>query len=147
MLPGAVIQTVSTGTPQLMMMLRNHATLRRAAPPEGPAYARYRANSDFFSPHLFCLGGATAHGDTFARHFGVPPDIREDFATGSATGGMAAYLWRHGHLAAPTFIAEQGHWLARPGSISVRVNGPRDAIENVQIGGTGVVVVEGSLRA
>ncbi len=53
----------------------------------------YRSRS--FSPHLFCLGGITSEGDTFARHFGTPPDTMEDPFTGSATGGMAAYLWRY----------------------------------------------------
>ncbi|MDF7811953.1 PhzF family phenazine biosynthesis protein [Hymenobacter sp. YC55] len=144
-LPGAPIQTVSTGTPQLMMLLRDHDALRRATPPEPTAYARYRASSDFFSPHLFCLGGATPTGHTFARQFGTPPDLPEDPVTGSATGGMAAYLWYYAYLAHPDFIAEQGHWLGRPGTITVHVAGPREAIEFVRIGGTGVVLVEGKL--
>lgn len=144
-LPGAPIQTVSTGTPQLMLLLRDQDALRRATPPEPTAYAHYRAASDFFSPHLFCLSGATPTGHTFARHFGTPPDITEDPVTGSATGGMAAYLWRYAYLAQPDFIAEQGHWLGRPGAVTVHVAGPREAIEFVRIGGTGVVVVEGRL--
>jgi len=144
--PGAVVQTVSTGTPQLMVLLRDAEALRRAYLPDAAAFARYRADSDFFSPHLFCLGGATATGQTFARHFGTPPDIAEDPVTGSATGGMAAYLWHYGYLSGPEFVAEQGHWLGRPGTVQVRVSGPREAIEAVQIGGTGVIVVEGTLR-
>jgi trans-2,3-dihydro-3-hydroxyanthranilate isomerase len=144
-LPGAPIQTVSTGTPQLMLLLRDHDALRRATPPEPAAYARYRATSDFFSPHLFCLGGATPAGQTFARHFGTPPDLSEDPVTGSATGGMAAYLWHYGHLTQPDFVAEQGHWMNRPGTVAVHLEGPRAAIDSVRIGGTGVVVVEGSL--
>jgi len=129
-----------------MMKLRDHDAPQRARPPEGPAYGDYRASSDFFSPHLFCLGGATPHGDTFTRHFGVPPDIAEDFVTGSATGAMAAWLWRHGYLTEPTFVAEQGHWLGRPGTAGVKVNGARDAIVDVQVSGTGVVIVEGPLH-
>ncbi|GAA4008521.1 PhzF family isomerase [Hymenobacter fastidiosus] len=143
--PGSVIQTVSTGTPQLMLLLRDHEALRRAHIPDTAAFARYRAASDFFSPHLFCLGGATAAGQTFARHFGTPPDIAEDPVTGSATGGMAAYLWHYGYVPNPDFVAEQGHWMGRAGAVQVRIVGPREAIEAVQIGGTGVVVVEGRL--
>ncbi|MBF9221066.1 PhzF family phenazine biosynthesis protein [Hymenobacter ruricola] len=146
LLPGAPIQTVSTGTPQLMVLLRDHAVLRRAHVADAAGLAAYRAASDFFSPHLFCLGGATAAGHTFARHFGTPPDISEDPVTGSATGGMAAYLWHHGYLATPDFVAEQGHDMGRAGTVQVRVRGPREAIEAVQIGGTGVVVLEGGLR-
>ena len=59
---------------------------------------------------------------------------------------MAAYLWHHGYLASPDFIAEQGHDMGRAGTVQVRVHGPRTAIEAVQIGGTGVVVLEGGLR-
>ncbi|WP_035568026.1 PhzF family phenazine biosynthesis protein [Hymenobacter sp. IS2118] len=146
LLPGAPIQTVSTGTPQLMVLLRDHAALRRARVADADGLGRYRATSDFFSPHLFCLGGATPAGHTFARHFGTPPDISEDPVTGSATGGMAAYLWHYGYLQTPNFIAEQGHDMGRAGTVQVRVRGHRMAIETVQIGGTGVVVLEGGLR-
>ena len=145
-LPGAPIQTVSTGTPQLMVLLRDHAALRRARVADADGLGRYRAASDFFSPHLFCLGGATPAGHTFARHFGTPPDISEDPVTGSATGGMAAYLWHHGYLQTPDFLAEQGHDMGRPGTVQVRVSGPPTAIASVQIGGTGVVVLEGTMR-
>jgi trans-2,3-dihydro-3-hydroxyanthranilate isomerase len=127
------------------VLLRDAATLRRAFLPDPSALDAYRSSSDFFSPHLFCLEGATPAGQTFARHFCTPPDIAEDPVTGSATGGMAAYLWHYGHLSSPNFVAEQGHWLGRPGTVQVSVLGPPNAMEAVQIGGTGVVVVEGRL--
>ena len=71
LLPGAPIQTVSTGTPQLMLLLRDHSALRRAHVADAAALGRYRAGSDFFSPHLFCLGGATPAG-----HKGQHPPFR-----------------------------------------------------------------------
>ena len=103
-----------------------------------------RRSGDFFSPHLFCLGGVEV-GATFARHFGAPPDTMEDPFTGSATGGMAAYLWHYGLIEQPTFIAEQGHWINRPGRAQVEVIGPRDAIETVKVGGPAVTVLTGEL--
>lgn len=142
--PGVPIQTVSTGTPQLMVPLRDHAALRRAAL-DVRAYEALRARGDFFSPHLFCLGGVTPAGHTFARHFGVPPDTLEDPFTGSATGGMACYLWRYGLLERPQFVAEQGHWMYRPGQGHVEVVGPRDAIEAVRVGGAAVTIMRGTL--
>ncbi len=138
------IQTVSTGTPQLMIPLRNLAALRRAQM-NIAAYNEFRARADFFSPHLFCLSGVTEAGQTFARHFGTPPDTLEDPFTGSATGGMAAYLWHHGLIEHPKFIAEQGHWMNRPGQATVEVVGPRDDIETVKIGGSAVTVLRGEL--
>jgi trans-2,3-dihydro-3-hydroxyanthranilate isomerase len=143
-LPGAPIQVVSTGTPQLMIALRDHAALRRMQL-DPPAYVALRARAGFFSPHLFCLGGATAAGHTFARHPGVFPDAIEDPFTGSATGGMAAYLWHHGLLAEPRFVAEQGHWMSRPGQAWVEVLGPRDDIQGVKVGGCAITVFTGSL--
>lgn len=143
LLPGAVIQTVSTGTPQLMVPLRDHTALRRARV-DVPTYTALRARGDFFSPHLFCLQGVE-DGRTFARHFGVPPDTPEDPFTGSATGGMAAYLWCHGLLDDPSFVAEQGHWMDRPGVAHVEVVGPREAIETVRVGGSAVTVLRGEL--
>ncbi len=144
LLPGTKIQTVSTGTPQLMVPLRDHSALRRAIV-DVEAYLSLRRDGDFFSPHLFCLGGATPAGDTFARHFGVPPDTMEDPFTGSATGGMAAYLWRYGLIERPQLVVEQGHWMGRPGQGTVEVSGSHDAIESVRVGGQAVTVIRGEL--
>lgn len=144
-LPGVPIQTVSTGTPQLMIPLRNLDALRRAQMHIG-AYADLRAGGDFFSPHLFVVGGLTPAGHTFARHFGTPPDTMEDPFTGSATGGMAAYLWHYNLIDQPTFIAEQGHWMNRPGQAQVEVVGGRDDIQTVKVGGAAVTVLRGELE-
>jgi len=138
------LQTVSTGTPQLMIPVRNLEALRRARV-DIEAYSQLRSSSDFFSPHLFCLEGVTKQGTTFARHFGVPPDTPEDPFTGSATGGMAAYLWHYGLIEEPTFTAEQGHWMNRPGVAIVEVVGPRDDITTVKVGGGAVAVLHGEI--
>ena len=116
LLPEVPVQTVSTGTPQLMMAVRGHDALRRATL-DAAAYDQLRQESgnEFFSAHLFCLGGATPKGDVFARHFTGPPASFEDPFTGSATGGMGAFLWRYSLIKSPRFNAEQGHWMGRPG--------------------------------
>lgn len=144
-IPDMPVQTVSTGTPQLMVPLKSPDSLRQAQM-DIPAYNAFRAQADFFSPHLFCLEGVTETGQTFARHFGTPPDLLEDPFTGSATGGMAAYLWRYGLIEQAHFVAEQGHWMQRPGHAYVEVVGPRDAIETVRVGGMAVVVLRGELE-
>jgi trans-2,3-dihydro-3-hydroxyanthranilate isomerase len=143
-LPGALLQTVSTGTPQLMAPLRDQEALRRAQI-DVAAYRVLKAAGDFFSVHLFCLQGFTPAGQTSARHLGVPPDTFEDPFTGSATGGMAAYLWRYGLLDEPRIVAEQGHWMERPGEALVEVIGPREAISTVRVGGAAVAVAWGEL--
>jgi hypothetical protein len=110
------------------------------------AYSDFRARSDFFSPHLFCLGGVTSNGQTFARHLDVPPDLPEDPFTGSATGGMAAYLWRYGWIDSPVFVAEQGHWMNRPGEAFVEIVGDRDDIQTIRVGGSALTVLRGSFE-
>lgn len=143
LLPDTVIQTVSTGTPQLFIPVRGLDALKKIRL-DVEAYIGLRARGDFFSAHLFCLQGIE-HGDTFARHFVTPPDLVEDPYTGSATGGMGAYLWRYDLIQQPTFIAEQGHWMNRPGEGFVEVVGPRDGIETVKVGGAAVAVLKGEL--
>ena len=143
-LPDVPVQTVSTGTPQLMIPLKSHEVLRRARV-DIPAYLALRERADFFSPHLFCLQGVTEAGDTFARHFGTPPDTFEDPFTGSATGGMASYLWHHGLIEKPAFTAEQGHWMNRPGKASVEIVGPRHDIEAVKVGGPAAMTIRGEV--
>lgn len=137
-------QTVSTGTPQLMVPVKNLEVLKRAAM-DVSTYKAFKTKSDFFSPHLFCLQGVTANGATFARHFGIPPDTAEDAFTGSATGGMAAYIWHHQLIATPRFTAEQGHWMGRPGRASVEIVGAPENIETVKVGGNAVVLIKGEI--
>ena len=139
-LPAVPIQVVSTGTPQLMVPLKGLAELRNLQV-DAAAYRRLLARGDFFSAHLFCLQGATPAGQTFARHLAP----FEDPFTGSATGGMGAYLWRYGLIDQPTFVAEQGHWMERPGQATVEVVGPRSDITTVKVGGSAVTVLHGEL--
>jgi trans-2,3-dihydro-3-hydroxyanthranilate isomerase len=75
LLPNTLIQTVTTGTPQLMIPIKNLDSLRKASL-DFEKYAALRKASDFFSPHLFCLQGIE-YGATFARDFGLPPDTLE----------------------------------------------------------------------
>ena len=146
LLPTTIIQTVSTGTPQLMVPVQNLDALERIQI-DIRAFSALHTKGDFFSLHIFCLGGFTSNGDTFARHFAPPPDIFEDPFTGSATGGMAAYLWRYGLIESRRFIAEQGHWLKRPGLAFVEIQGSRDDIEGIRVGGQAVVVMRGEFIA
>ena len=142
-------QIVSTGTPFCVTVLKDQDALRRAAL-DVAALERWRAasaepGSALMEPFLVTLAGATDDGDTFSRLLLAPPMPAEDPFTGSATGCMGAYLWHHG-LMARCFTAEQGHWMGRPGQAAVEVLGPPEAIEGVKVGGSGVVLMEGTLR-
>ncbi|RPH69342.1 MAG: PhzF family phenazine biosynthesis protein [Myxococcaceae bacterium] len=139
------VQVVSTGTRQLMIPVATRDALRRSRL-DVPAYEALRAREKFFSVHLFVLEGATPRGRTFARHFGVPPDQTEDPVTGSATGGMGAYLFHHRLVREHDFVAEQGHWMGRPGAVDVHVEGTPEEVRSVSVAGTAVVVARGTLE-
>lgn len=141
----APIQTVSTGTKQLMVCVKSLDALQRMTP-ASTALHRFHENAGIFSAHVFTREGATLRGQTFARHIAPGPNEFEDPFTGSATGGMAAYLWHHGLIDSPTFIAEQGHWMRRPGEATVEVIGPRHDIETVKVGGSAVTVIRGMME-
>lgn len=141
-------QIVSTGTPFCIAVLRDHAALRRAVL-DFAALSAWQAGTGvegaaLMEPFLVVLEGADG-GDTFARLLLAPPMPAEDPFTGSATGCMGAYLWRHGLIDRPAFVAEQGHWMGRPGRAEVEVLGPQDAIEGVRVSGSGVVLMRGEL--
>ncbi|HUM11428.1 MAG TPA: PhzF family phenazine biosynthesis protein [Myxococcaceae bacterium] len=141
----APVQVVSTGTPQLMIPVASLDALRRARL-DVPHYVVLRGKESFFSVHLFVLEGATPRGRTFARHFGVPPDHTEDPVTGSATGGMGAYLFHHQLVRERDFVAEQGHWMGRPGLVEVHLEGTPEDVRSVSVGGPAVVVARGTLE-
>lgn len=143
-------QVVSTGLPFCVVVLASQDALRRA-----------RLNLDVLpefqdgllcdgvqvmEPYFVALGGATDQGDTFGRLLLAPPSPPEDPFTGSATGCVASYLWKHGLIENPTYIAEQGHGLGRPGQAQVEVLGPRDAITGVKVSGRGVIVMSGDMH-
>jgi len=138
---GKPVQVVSTGTPQLMVLVRELDCLRKIQV-DVDALTKLRRKHLFFSAHLF----AQIASGTFARHFAGPPDVFEDPFTGSATGGMGAYLWHYGLIDVPDFLASQGTWMQRPGQARVRVLGPRNDISAVQVGGEAVTVIAGTLH-
>lgn len=140
-------QVVSTGLPFCITVLRDLDALRDVKL-NLDAMAAFKAACGMpadavIEPFLVALQGATAAGDTFARLLLPPPNPPEDAFTGSATGAMAAYLWRNGIVAKPSLIAEQGHWMGRPGQAHVTRLGPPEAIEGVIVAGKGYVLMSG----
>lgn len=140
-------QFVSTGLEFCITVLRDPGALRRARLDVDALRALCAAQGydgdDMMEPFLVTLQGATAQGDTFSRLLLAPPSPPEDPFTGSATGAMAAYLWRHGLMAGDRFVAEQGHWMGRPGRAEVRRIGPADAMTGVAVAGAGHRLMHG----
>ena len=141
LIPDVPVQVVSTGTPQLMVPVRTRDLLRRIRV-DAAILGEVKSETGFFSAHLF----ARVEDGTFARHFAGPPGIFEDPFTGSATGGMGAYLWHYGLIDRPEFAARQGDWMERPGIAEVTILGPPEDIAAVKVAGGAVTVIRGTLE-
>ncbi|MCK9519259.1 MAG: PhzF family phenazine biosynthesis protein [Dehalococcoidia bacterium] len=144
MLESVPPQVVSTGTPQAMVPVKSLDVLRRLRP-------NYQHLSDleqvghYFSAHVFALEAFDAGNRAHARHFAASAGIPEDPVTGSATGGMAAYLWKYGLVREPRYRVEQGHIMGRPGFVEVEVDGDGEEPQAVRIAGTAVTVLRGTI--
>lgn len=142
-------QKVSTGLPFCITVLKDHAALE-AAVLNLEALAKLGQSLgadgiDMMEPFLVSLQGATAQGDTYSRLLMAPPSPAEDPFTGSATGAMAAYLWRNDLMDKDTFIAEQGHGLGRPGQARVTRVGAAEAMTGIRVAGKGFILMRGTV--
>jgi len=147
LLAGVTPQTVSTGTPQLMIALASEDVLDRVEPDRD---ALFRTGPrDWFSVHVFARADVGRHGAGVAlaaRHFADFGDVKEDPFTGSATGGMAAYCARYGIVRERAYEVVQGMHVHRPGRGRVAVGGdPPDHIGRIEVGGSAVTVLRGTL--
>ncbi len=89
-----------------------------------------------------CFAGSGKSWKT--RMFGPAYGVPEDPATGSAAGPLAIHLARHGWIAFGEQIEiRQGAELERPSTLYARVEGSRERIELVEVGGSAVVVARG----
>jgi trans-2,3-dihydro-3-hydroxyanthranilate isomerase len=92
-----------------------------------------------------CFAGAGSRWKT--RMFAPGVSVAEDPATGSAAGPLACHLARHGLVAFGEEIEiSQGAELGRPSTLYARVEGSRDRLERVDVGGAAVVVARGEFR-
>jgi len=144
MLQDVPVQVVSTGTPQAMVPVKSLDVLRNLRPD-------YQHLSDleqvghYFSAHVFTLETLEAGHRAHSRHFLGSAGVLEDPVTGSATGGMAAYLWKYGLVREGNYVVEQGHIMGRPGLVEVEVEGEDDEPTVVRIAGTAITVLRGTL--
>ena len=142
-------QKVSTGLPFCVTVLKDPAALAQARLDLSALAELGRSlgadGIDMMEPFLVTLQGATAQGDTYSRLLMAPPSPPEDPFTGSATGAMAAYLWRHGLMQKESFIAEQGHGMGRPGMARVSRLGSCDDLQGIKVAGQGFVLMRGSV--
>ncbi len=131
---------VSTGIFNLMVPLRNRATLAKIE----MNMIELRRVLGNHGTMAYCF--ALAPSDkVFARGM-LPWELYEDAATGSAAGSCGAYLMRHGRLAAGrTLRILQGVEMGRPSQIEVEVAQSGKKIVP-RVSGAAVKVFEGTIR-
>lgn len=133
---GAPILNVSTGRPNLIVMLKRLAALKALK----PDWARIR---DYFA------GGDTQRGFYFLTQETESPTAQyharkltprtEDPATGSAAGCAAAYFVKQGWVKSGERIRlEQGSEMGRPSELFVSAGKNGEQIGNVRVGGYAV---------
>ncbi|MGD9397204.1 MAG: PhzF family phenazine biosynthesis protein [Candidatus Thorarchaeota archaeon] len=143
------LQTVSTGTPHLMMPVSTSRSLDRIQP-NWDRLKELQDDSDYVSLSVFTRDTREPTSDAQVRHFAPALGVYEDPVSGSAAGSLGSYIIRYGFMEATypvtSIVIEQGHYVERPGKIFVEVRGDQEGIEQVKVSGTGVTVVKGKLQ-
>ena len=94
-----------------------------------------------------CCFAPMAGGQWKVRVFGPALGVPEDPATGSAAGPLALHLARHGAIAFGQEIEiRQGAEILRPSVLHARVEGSREQIDRIEVGGAAVIVARGEFE-
>jgi PhzF family phenazine biosynthesis protein len=95
---------------------------------------------------VFALSRAAAVLTTDSRMFCPAIGIAEDPVSGNAHSMLASYLFESGQLGAATaFVGRQGRWMQRPGTVNVTLEFGADVLVAAHIGGSAVILSEGTL--
>jgi trans-2,3-dihydro-3-hydroxyanthranilate isomerase len=154
---GWPVQVVSSGIRQMFIPVRSLREVQALSPKQqdSAVLSQLCAELDPIQHCNECLMVLTLETTTPAaqlhtRMFAPGLGVGEDAATGSASGGLGAYVIEHGLIAAtpPTtrLESEQGLEMGRPSRISIEVDGPRGMISMIRVGGEVVPLIEGVLK-
>jgi len=96
---------------------------------------------------VFALARNSDELSTEARMFCPALGIPEDPVSGNAHAMLAAYLWDLGQFGknSTAFIGRQGRQMKRPGEVNVKLEVDQGALVAAHIGGSAVIVSEGTL--
>jgi trans-2,3-dihydro-3-hydroxyanthranilate isomerase len=151
---GWPVQVVSTGIRQLFVPVRSLKDVQELHPNRQDIGALSRLCQEL-DPVERCSGcvmvltretvspDSHVHTRMFAPGAGIP----EDPATGSASGGLGAYLVENRIIRATppmtAMIAEQGIEMGRPSRINIEVDGEPGKLGMIRVGGQVVPLIEG----
>ena len=134
-------ETFSTGLPDIILPLRDVATLQSLQPDMSLLHA-LSDRLDVVGVHAFAIDpddAYTAHVRNFAPRYGIP----EESATGTANAALTGYLYHHriiGDGARCFFL--QGEAMGRPSLIQTTLK-IKKGIPDILVGGPCAIVVHG----
>lgn len=134
-------ETFSTGLPDIILPLRDVATLQSLQPDMSLLHA-LSDRLDVVGVHAFAIDpddAYTAHVRNFAPRYGIP----EESATGTANAALTGYLYHHriiGDGARCFFL--QGEAMGRPSLIQTTLQ-IKKGIPDIRVGGPYAIVVHG----
>jgi len=138
------LQIVSTGLKDLFIPLKSKAYLSGIK----PDFARIREISrklDVTGYHVFVLDAPDGYTAS-CRNFAPLYDIPEESATGTSSGALASYLWKHKIVESPDMTFIQGVDMGSPSEIRAQLVITDGEIQEVWVGGrahtTGVKEIE-----
>jgi len=138
------VQVVSTGLPTIIVPLVDRSALE-GIELDRAAYDTLVEGRDAKLVHAFCPGARNPENDLAARMFAPALGVREDPATGSANGCLAAYLAEHEYFGSPDIAArvEQGYEIGRPSLLHLDASADDEVA--VEVGGRVLSVARGTL--
>jgi len=145
--PGPLPQEVNCGSAFFMVPLVSRAAVDQAVVDTRAVGALFEA-AKLTRRGLFIF--STEPGADGATAYSRMMGANEDPATGSASGPLGCYLVKHGLVApdkAGAIVSSQGVKMGRPSRIHIKIDLTSGEISRVRVGGTSVLVGQGTLRA
>lgn len=136
-------QVVSAGNPTLIIVVRDKGQVDQSEIDSG-GLSLLKSKDE---PPLLVMIFTPTRDGAYSRVFGPEYGLREDPATGSATGPLAAFMVQHGLVssaAGTRFVSEQGVKMGRRSILHVRLNGEK-GVDGIEIGGYVSPVAEATM--
>lgn len=141
------VEAVSCGKPFLLVPMKSLEAVQKT---QLRVDIWERILADHIAPEVFVFTretvypGSTVHSRMFAPSLG----IREDPATGAASGPLGCYLVKYGLVKdnSAVIVSEQGIEMGRPSFIHIRIEQSDGHINGVFVGGQCVYVGEGQIE-
>ena len=137
----------SAGVGFTLVPLASLDAVRRARP--NPSAWSAILPKDHANAFVYARGGERAGSDFHARMFAPDLGVGEDPATGSAAAAFAGALMRFEEPPDGEHVAtiEQGFEMGRPSLITLGLNVEQERLVSATIGGSAVIVMQGTLEA